>query len=114
LHPPAEPDCIFIPSGSARIVTVAAKNQPPEGGTLPPALRLIAFRGSAAGGKGRVMDAHSKRTIMSKSKKYLTVPMSVSFVLGGIAALSFGFIAKLLSPAASAVKSVTSKVTPSA
>ncbi|WP_334319632.1 hypothetical protein OH491_21820 [Termitidicoccus mucosus] len=51
---------------------------------------------------------------MSKIKKYLTVPMAVSFVLGGIAALSFGFVASLLSPAADAVKSITNKVTPSA
>jgi hypothetical protein len=53
-------------------------------------------------------------TRMSKIKKYITVPYAVAFVLGGIAALSFGFVANLLSPAASAVKSVTSKVAPSA
>jgi hypothetical protein len=40
--------------------------------------------------------------------------MAVSFVLGGIAALSFGFVASLLSPAAGVVKSVANKVTPSA
>jgi hypothetical protein len=46
---------------------------------------------------------------MNKLKKYLAVPYIVAFALGGIAALSFGFVAKVLSPAADAVKSVTSK-----
>jgi hypothetical protein len=79
-------------------------------------LRLIAFRGLAAceerrrdGGRTETANPQT-HTRMSKLKKYLTLPYFVAAIIGGVAALSFGIVAKILSPAANAVASVKNKV----
>jgi hypothetical protein len=47
---------------------------------------------------------------MLKFKRIIKEPATwVAFVLGGIAALSFGFVAKILSPAAAVVNKVVPK-----
>jgi hypothetical protein len=52
--------------------------------------------------------------IQSLAKKYPKTTYAVVFAVGGVAALSFGVVAKILTPAANAVASVKSKVAPSA
>ena len=52
--------------------------------------------------------------IKSLARKYPKTTYAVVFAVGGIAAMSFGFIASLLKPAANAVTSVKNKVAPAA
>jgi hypothetical protein len=52
--------------------------------------------------------------IKSLARRYPKATYAAVFAVGGIATLSFGFLAKIFAPAAKAVTSVTSKVAPGA
>jgi hypothetical protein len=52
--------------------------------------------------------------IKSLARRYPKATYVVVFAVGGVAAMTFGVVAKILTPAANAVASVKNKVAPNA